>query len=77
MSRNDYYTTRNLLDYLYHQRHYKLTGIDLSRETNTTFPQQTNFVEKLEEGNGAIIFVIPENRQKNYSKLFFRFIKFN
>ena len=29
MSRNDDYTTGNLLDYLYHQKH-KLTGIDSS-----------------------------------------------
>ena len=77
MSRNDYYTTINLLGYLYHERHYKRIGIDLSRETNTTFPQQTNFVEKLEEEHGATIFVIPENRQTNYSKPFFRFTKFN
>ena len=29
MSRNDDYTTGNLLDYLYHQTCYKLTGTDL------------------------------------------------
>ena len=34
MSRNDDCTTGNLLDYLYHQNYYKLTGIDLSRQTN-------------------------------------------
>ena len=28
MSRNDAYTTGNLLDYLYHQNYYKLIGID-------------------------------------------------
>ena len=32
MSRNDDYTTRNLLHYLYHQKYYKPTGIDLSRQ---------------------------------------------
>ena len=32
MSKNDEYTTRNLLDYLYHQNYYKLIGIDLSRQ---------------------------------------------
>ena len=31
MSRNDDYTTGNLLDYLYRQKHYKRIGIDLSR----------------------------------------------
>ena len=49
MSRNDDYTTGNLLDYLYHQDYYKLIGIDLSRQTNTSIPQQINFIEKLEE----------------------------
>ena len=31
MSRNDDYTKGNLLDYSYHQKYGKLTGIDLSR----------------------------------------------
>ena len=44
---NDGYTTRNLLDYLFPQKYYKLIGIDLSRKTNTSISQQINFVEKL------------------------------
>ena len=48
MSRNDDYTTGNLLDYLYHQKHYKLIDIDLARQTNTSISQQINFPEKLE-----------------------------
>ena len=32
MSKNNDYTTVNLLDYLYHQKYYKLIGIDLSRQ---------------------------------------------
>ena len=32
MSKNDEYTTENSLDYLYHQKYYKLIGIDLSRQ---------------------------------------------
>ena len=39
MSRNDDYTTRNLLDYLYRQKYYKTIGTDLSRQTNTSIPQ--------------------------------------
>ena len=35
ISRNDDYTTGNLLDFLYHQKYYKLVGIDLSRQKNT------------------------------------------
>ena len=61
---DDYTTTRNLLNYLYHQNYYKLIGIDLSRQTNTTIPHQTNFTEKLEEDDGAVMFFIAEEQQK-------------
>ena len=56
MSRNDDYTTANLLDYLYHQKYYKLIGIDLSRETNRSIHEQINFVGELEEEDGAAVF---------------------
>ena len=65
ISRNDDYTTGNLLDYLYHQKYYKLIGINLSRQTNTSIPQQINFVGKLEEDNGATMFFITEKQHKN------------
>ena len=48
MSRNNDYTTGNVLDYLSYQKYYRLIGIDLSRQTNTNIPQQINFVGKLE-----------------------------
>ena len=47
MSRNDDYTTGNLLDYLYHQKYYKVIGIYLSRQTNTSIPQQIKFAGKV------------------------------
>ena len=58
MSRNDDYTTGSLLDYLYHQKYYKIIGRDLSRQINTIIPQQINFLEKLEEDDGATMFFI-------------------
>ena len=64
MSRNDDYTTGNLLDYLYHQRYYELIGIDLSRQTNTNIPQQINFTGKLEEDDDATMSFIGEKLQK-------------
>ena len=64
ISRNDDYTTENLLDVSYYQNYYKLIGIDLSRQTNTSISQQINFTGKLEEDNGATMFVIAENQQK-------------
>ena len=49
MSRNDDYTARSLLDFSNHQNYYELIRIDLSRQTNTSIPQQINFIGKLEE----------------------------
>ena len=63
MSRNDDYTTWNLLDYLYHQKYYKIAGKDLSRQKNESIPQQINFVGKLED-DGATMFLISEKKQK-------------
>ena len=42
---NDGNTTRNLSDYSHYQKCHKVTGIDLSRHTNTSIPQQINFIE--------------------------------
>ena len=64
MSRNDDYTTGNLLDYLYHQNYYKIIGIELPRQINTNIPQQINFTEKFEEDDGAIMLFIAEKQQK-------------
>ena len=47
MSRNNDYSTGNLLYYWYHQNHYKLIGINLSRQANRVIPQQSNFAGKL------------------------------
>ena len=46
MSRNDNYTTRNLLDNSYLQKRGKLIDIDLSRQANMTISQQINFIER-------------------------------
>ena len=66
--RNKDYTTRNLLDFSYHQSYHKLIGTDLTRQTNTTVPQKVNFQEKLEENDGATIFSIAEKPQKKKKK---------
>ena len=60
MSRNDDYTTGNLLDYSYHQNFYKLTSIDLPRQVNTNIPQQLHVTEKLEEDDGTTMFFLAE-----------------
>ena len=48
--------TGNLLDYSNHQNYYKLFGIDLSSQTNTTFPQQIIFKAILAEDDGATFY---------------------
>ena len=74
MSRNDDNTARNLLDFLYHQHYYEFIGIGLSKQTDNIIPQQINFVWQLEKNNATAIFFIAEKQQKNYFKLFLRFI---
>ena len=64
MSRNSYYTTGNLLEYLYHQNYYTLVGTDLSRQTNMTIPQQTSLTVKL-GNNDATMSFITDKQQKN------------
>ena len=64
MSRNNYCITENLLDYLNHQKYYKLIGIDLSRQSNTIIPKKNHFVVKLEEDDGVTMLFIAEKQQK-------------
>ena len=66
MSRNNDYTTGNLLDFPYFKENYKLIANDLSRQTKLKDPQKINLIGKLEgQNNGATIFLSLKN-QKNY-----------
>ena len=58
------YTTENLLDYLYHQKYYKVIVIDFSRQTNTNIHEQNNFLGKLEEDDDTTMSFIIEKQQK-------------
>ena len=52
ISKNNDYTTANLLDYEYFKDHYKLIAIDLSKQTeleNTDLKQQISFIGRLEK----------------------------
>ena len=59
-------TSGKLLDYLYHQKYYKLIGIDLWRQANTNNLRQINFIGKLEGDNDAAMFLYRRNAVKNY-----------
>ena len=65
MSRNNDYTTRNLLDYSQQRNYYKPI---ISRQKNMSIPQQINFVGKLREDDGAKMFFIAEKQQKTNLK---------
>ena len=47
--RYDDYTTGNLLDYLYHQNYYKLTGTGLSRKKKYSYFSTEWFHRKIRE----------------------------
>ena len=65
MSRNNDYTTSNLLNFAYFKEHYRLIAIDLSKQTKLKNPQQINFFDKLENQNyGATMFSIIEKSEE-------------
>ena len=65
ISRNNEYTTGNLLDYDYFKKYYKLIAIDLSKQKvlqeNEDLIQQINFIGKLEEADN--VFIIIEKKE--------------
>ena len=66
MSKNNNYTTGNLLDYEYFKDHYKLIAIDLSKQIeleNPDLKQQINFVGRLEENNATMFFIIEKKEE--------------
>ena len=70
MSRNGDSTTRKLLDYLYHQKYYRLIVIDSSRQRYTSIPQQVIFLENLM----VLKCFLSLKTTRHYSRLLFRFI---
>ena len=63
MSKNNDYTTGNLLDYEYFSKHCKLIAIDLSKQIeleNPDLKEQINFIGRLEENN---VFYHREKRR--------------
>ena len=65
MSKNNDYTTGNLLDFAYFKENYRLIAIDLSKQTKLKDPQQINFIGKLDrQNNGATMFFIIEKSEE-------------
>ena len=67
ISRNNEYTTGNLLDYDYFKKYYKLIAIDLSKqqelEENEDLIQQINFIGRLEQASN--VFLIIEKKENS------------
>ena len=65
ISRNNEYTTGNLLDYNYFKKYYKLIAIDLSKQQvlqeNEDLVQQITFTGRLEQA--ANVFIIIEKKE--------------
>ena len=65
ISRNNEYTTGNLLDYDYFKKYYKLIAIDLSKQQvlqeNEDLMHQNNFIGRLEQA--ANVFIIIEKKE--------------
>ena len=65
ISRNNDYTTGNLLDFEYFSK-YHLIAIDLSKQIelgNPDLKQQINFVGRLEENNATVFFIIEKKEE--------------
>ena len=69
MTKNNNYTTGNLLDYEYFKDHYKLIAIDLSKQIeleNPDLKQQINFIGRLEENNATMFFIIDKKEETTF-----------
>ena len=66
ISKSNYYTTGNLLNYEYFSEHYKLIAIDLSKRIeleNPNLKQQINFIGKLEDDRETMFFIIEKSEE--------------
>ena len=68
MSKNNDYTTGNLLDYEYFAKHCRVIAIDLSKQIeleNPDLKQQINFIGKLEE-DASMFFIIEKKEETTF-----------
>ena len=81
ISRNNEYTTGNLLEYDYFKKYYKLIAIDLSKQKvlqeNEDLIQQINFIGRLEQASN--VFIIIEKKEntilefsQNFAKVLYK-----
>ena len=56
--------TGNLLDFGCFKKHYRLTAIDINKQTKFKDPHQINFIGKLLKNTGATMFFIIEKSEE-------------
>ena len=69
ISKNNDYTTGNLLDYEHFSKPYKLIAIDLSKQIeleNSDLKQQINFIGKLEDDRATMFFIIEKSEETTF-----------
>ena len=69
ISKNNDYTTGNLLDYEYFSKHYKIIAIDLRKQIkleNPNLKQQINFIGKLEADRATMFFIIEKSEETTF-----------
>ena len=49
---------------MYHEKYYKLIGLDWLWQTNANIPHEDDFKEKLGEDNDGTMFFMSEKQQK-------------
>ena len=72
ISKNNYYTTGNLLCYEYFSEHYKLIAKNLSKQIeleNPNLKQQINFIGKLEDDRATMFFIIEKSEETTFEFL--------
>ena len=68
MSKNNDYTTSNLLDYEYFSKHCRLIAIDLSKQIeleNPDLKQKINFIGRLKE-DATMFFIIEKKEETTF-----------
>ena len=69
MTKNNDYTTGNLLDNEYFKDNYKLIAVDLSKQIeleNPDLKQQINFIGRLEEDNSTMFFITEKKEETTF-----------
>ena len=66
ISKNNDYTTGNLLDYEHFSKHYKLIALDLRKQIeleNLDLRQKINFIGKLEDDIATMFFINEKSEE--------------